>query len=99
MFPSIPSSQGPKVIIAYWLANSFSSYLVQIINKLRHASQAIETLPEEWQKVAARQAYGISLKYTFVFGLLGALGVLITSFFVGPSLIPVFVVYRTIVKS
>ncbi|OWT36191.1 integral membrane protein [Cryptococcus neoformans] len=54
----------------------------EIINKLRHASQAIKTLPEEWQKVAARQAYGISLKYTFVFGLLGALGVLITSFFI-----------------
>ncbi|KIR57514.1 integral membrane protein [Cryptococcus bacillisporus CA1873] len=54
----------------------------EIIDKLRHASQAIKTLPEEWQKVAARQAYGISLKYTFLFGLLGALGVFTASLFI-----------------
>lgn len=84
---SIFSSQGPKDdIIAHWLTNLSSSHLIQIIDKLRHASQAIKTLPEEWQKVAARQAYGISLKYTFLFGLLGALGVFTASLFVGPSL-------------
>ncbi|WVQ83412.1 hypothetical protein IAT38_005553 [Cryptococcus sp. DSM 104549] len=54
----------------------------KIIDKLRHASKAIRTLPEAWQRAAARDAYHVALQYTFVFGLLGAIGVFITSWFI-----------------
>ncbi|WWC69154.1 uncharacterized protein I206_103090 [Kwoniella pini CBS 10737] len=53
-----------------------------IINKLRHASKAIEDLPEAWQQAQARKAYEISLRKTFVFSLISAVLVLVVSFII-----------------
>lgn len=54
----------------------------QIIDKLRHASKAVSTLPEAWQRAAARQAYGVALRNTFIFGLSVALVIFVVAVFV-----------------
>ncbi|ODN76598.1 hypothetical protein L202_05255 [Cryptococcus amylolentus CBS 6039] len=58
-----------------------------IIEKLRHASHSITELPEKWQRVQAREAYGISLRNTFLFGLGGAVLVFTTSLFIPDDVI------------
>lgn len=53
-----------------------------IIDQLRHASHAITTLPHAWQREAARRSFAVALRWTFLFGLIGALLLLLTSFFI-----------------
>ncbi|KLT43769.1 MFS general substrate transporter [Cutaneotrichosporon oleaginosum] len=53
----------------------------ELIDTLRHASEAIKRLPEP-QRLLAIAAYGAALRNTFLFGLAGAVGVFVTSLFI-----------------
>ncbi|WVF66941.1 hypothetical protein IAT40_001684 [Kwoniella sp. CBS 6097] len=54
----------------------------ELIDRLRHESKAIDALPELWQRIAARDAFHIALRNTFIFGLAGASIVFATSLLV-----------------
>ncbi|WRT65299.1 uncharacterized protein IL334_002242 [Kwoniella shivajii] len=68
-----------QVSLAEQLDRRFDS--PDIIDKLRHVFHAIDDLPKAWQRDTAREAFRIALRNTFIFGLIGATLVFITSLF------------------
>lgn len=53
--------------------------IVQIISRLRHASEAVNDLPEAWQRRLARDAFKVSIHHVFYFSAAAALVVFLAS--------------------